>query len=76
MIRNAESLGADVPGWTTWIPFNLMECNRCSALVPCMPDSRLNHERWHAFNDGTGYDESNGLLGPSNASKLTHSDDE
>jgi hypothetical protein len=33
----------------TWIPFVLIECSDCSALLRDDSAARANHERWHAM---------------------------
>jgi hypothetical protein len=33
--------------WTAWLPFVMVECSRCSALIRDDPDARANHEGWH-----------------------------
>lgn len=40
-------------GWATWLPFTLMECHRCSALVMNNDMALDNHDAWHAHLDGS-----------------------
>ena len=37
----------DLAPWTGWVPFILVECAECSALVMDKPEARANHEAWH-----------------------------
>jgi hypothetical protein len=41
---NADSGGHP---WNAWIPFHLVECGECSALVMDDRDARSNHETFH-----------------------------
>lgn len=41
-------------GWTTWLPFTLMECHRCSALVMNNDVALDNHEAWHTLGTTDG----------------------